>query len=262
MDHEKREVLVNQRVSDGRVLRLIRSFLKAGCIAQGARLSTEQGTPQGGVVSPLLSGILLTPFDREMRRKGYHLTRYADDWVVTCRTRAEAAASLEAATKVLGALGVNLHPGKTRIVHVRYGFEFLGYKIKRGERPLRLRADQITTGIRRGDVYAFPRQKSVDHFKDQIRKLTCRKAPVDTRELIDQINPLIRGWGNYFCKAHVRKLFARLDRWIIRRIHAHRYKRWRCRGYRTLPERKLYGEYGLVRLIALIPSISLRPAAL
>ena len=262
VDHEKREVLVNQRVSDGRVLRLIRSFLKAGCIAQGARLPTEQGTPQGGGVSPLFSGILLTPFDREMRRKGYHLTRYADDWVVTCRTRAEAAASLEAATKVLGALGVNLHPGKTRIVHVRYGFEFLGYKIKRGERPLRLRADQITTGIRRGDVYAFPRQKSVDHFKDQIRKLTCRKAPVDTRELIDQINPLIRGWGNYFCKAHVRKLFARLDRWIIRRIHAHRYKRWRCRGYRTLPERKLYGEYGLVRLIALIPSISLRHAAL
>ena len=82
-------------------------------------------------------------------------------------------ASLEAATKVLGALGVTLHPGKTRIVHVRYGFEFLGYKLTRGERPLRLRADQITTGIRRGDLYAFPRQKSVDHFKDQIRKLTC-----------------------------------------------------------------------------------------
>ena len=119
----------------------------------------------------------------------------------------------------------------------------------------RARADQIKTGIRRGDLYAFPRQKSVDHFKDQIRKLTCRKAPVTTQALIDQINPIIRGWGNYFSKAHVRKLFARLDRWIIRRIHAHRYKRWRCRGYRTLPERKLYGEYGLVRLIALIPSI-------
>ena len=110
-------------------------------------------------------------------------------------------ASLEAATKVLGALGVTLHPGKTRIVHVRYGCEFLGYKLTRGERPLRLRVDQITTGIRRGDVYAFPRQKSVDHFKDQIRKLTCRKAPVDTQELIAQINPIIRGWGNYFCKA-------------------------------------------------------------
>ena len=211
---------------------------------------------------PLLSSILLTPFDREMRRKGYHLTRYADDWVVTCRTRAEAVASLQAAANVLGALGVTLHPSKTRIVHVRYGFAFLGYKIKRGERPLRLRADQIKIGIRRGDVYAFPRQKSVDHFKDQIRKLTCRKAPVTTQALIDQINPIIRGWGNDFCKAHVRTLFARLDRWIIRRIHAHRYKRWRCRGYRTLPERKLYGEDGLVRLIALIPSISLPQAPL
>ena len=262
VDHEKLGVLVNQCVSDGRVLQLITSFLKAGCIAQGARLPTEQGTPQGGVVSPLLSSILLTPFDREMRRKGYHLTRYADDWVVTCRTRAEAVASLQAAANVLGALGVTLHPSKTRIVHVRYGFEFLGYKIKRGERPLRLRADQIKTGIRRGDLYAFPRQKSVDHFKDQIRKLTCRKAPVTTQALIDQITPIIRGWGNYFCKAHVRTLFARLDRWIIRRIHAHRYKRWRCRGDRTLPERKLYGEDGLVRLIALIPSISLPQAPL
>ena len=146
VDHEKLGVLVNQRVSDGRVLQLITSFLKAGCIAQGARLPTEQGTLQGGVVSPLLSSILLTPFDREMRRKGYHLTRYADDWVVTCRTRAEAVASLQAAANVLGALGVTLHPSKTRIVHVRYGFAFLGYKIKRGERPLRLRADLKTGG--------------------------------------------------------------------------------------------------------------------
>ena len=108
-------------------------------------------------------------------------------------TRAEAVASLQAAANVLGALGVTLHPSKTRIVHVRCGFEFLGYKIKRGERPLRLRADQIKTGIRRGDLYAFPRQKSVDQFKDQIRKLTCRKAPVTTQALIDQINPIIRG---------------------------------------------------------------------
>jgi group II intron reverse transcriptase/maturase len=262
VDHEKLMVLINRRVSDGRVLRLVEGFLKAGCLAQGRRLPTEQGTPQGGVISPLLSSILLTPFDREMRLKGYHLTRYADDWVVSCRTRAEAAASLKIAVKILEKLGVNLHPGKTRIVHVRYGFEFLGYKIKRGVRPLRLAAHQIKTGVRRGGLYAFPRQKSVEHFKDQIRKLTRRKAPVDTQELIEQVNPVIRGWGNYFCRAHVRKLFARLDRWIIRRIHAHRYKRWRCRGYRTLPERKLYGEYGLVRLIALIPSISLSKATL
>jgi retron-type reverse transcriptase len=79
VDHEKLLTLVAQRVADGRVLRLIRSMLEAGCIAEGKRLPTEQGTPQGGVVSPLLSNVLLTPFDREMRRRGYRLTRYADD---------------------------------------------------------------------------------------------------------------------------------------------------------------------------------------
>jgi len=262
VDHEKLMTLVNQRVSDGRVLRLIEKFLKAGCIANGKRLPTEQGTPQGGVISPILSGILLTPFDREMRRKGYKLTRYADDWLVTCRTRSAAVAALQAATKVLEKLGVTLHPGKTRIVHVRHGFEFLGYKIKRGSKSLSLPANKIATGTRRGDLYAFPREKSLIHFKNQIRMLTRRKAPVKTPELIEQINPIIRGWGNYFCKAHVRKLFARLDRWIVRRIQAHRYKRWRCRGYRTLPDKKLYGDYGLVRLISLIPSITLRKATL
>lgn len=90
VDHEKLLTLVAKRVSDGRVLRLIRSMLKAGCMAEGKRLPTEQGTPQGGVVSPILSNVLLTPFDREMRHRGYRLTRYADDWVVTCRTKAEA----------------------------------------------------------------------------------------------------------------------------------------------------------------------------
>ncbi len=262
VEHEKLMTLVNQRVSDGRVLRLIESFLKAGCIADGKRLPTEQGAPQGGVISPILSGILLPPFDREMRRKGYRLTRYADDWLVTCRTRAEAVAALKAATKVLKQLGVTLHPGKTRIVHVKYGFEFLGYKIKKGRRTLHLPANRIVSNVRQGALYALPREKSLSHFKEQIRKLTCRKAPVTTPVLIEQINPIIRGWGNYYCKAHVRKLFARLDRWIIRRIHSHRYKRWRCRGYKTLPESKLYGEYGLVRLIALIPSINLPKATL
>lgn len=105
-DHEKLVTLLNQRVSDGRVLRLIRNILKAGCHAAGKRLPTEQGTPQGGVVSPLLSNILLTPFDREMRRKGYRLTRYADDWVVTCRSKAEANAALVTARRILSLLGV------------------------------------------------------------------------------------------------------------------------------------------------------------
>ena len=258
VDHEKLLTLVAQRVSDGRVLRLIRGMLKAGVLAEGQRLPTEQGTPQGGIVSPLLSNILLTPFDREMRRRGYRLTRYADDWVVACHTRAEAQRALAEATGILKALGVTLNADKTRIVHVQVGFEFLGYKIKRGTRPLRLPPSKIRSGVRSGDLYAYPRQKSIQHFKTQVRQRTRRKAPVTTPELVRQINPVIRGWGLYYHKAHVRKLFAQLDRWILRRLWSQRFKRWRCRGWKRLPERHLYGELGLVRLIALIPSIRLR----
>lgn len=258
VDQEKLLTLIHQRVSDGRVLRLINDMLKAGCIAEGRWLTTEQGTPQGGVVSPILSNVLLTPFDGEMRRQGYQLTRYADDWVVTCRTRSEAQQALTAAKKILAALGVTLNEAKTRLVHVSYGFEFLGYKIKRGSRPLKLAPRQIRSGLREGGLYAYPRDKSLQHFKDQVRRRTARKAPVATQTLIAELNPVIRGWGLYFCKAHVRKLFARLDRWILRRIWSHRFKRWRCRGWQQLPERRLYGEMGLVRLVFLIPSLNLR----
>lgn len=258
VDQEKLVTLVSQRISDGRVLRLINQMLKAGCIAEGRRLETEQGTPQGGVVSPILSNVLLTPFDREMRRRGYRLTRYADDWVVTGQTRIEAQQALSAAQKILTALGVTLNEAKTRIVHVSHGFEFVGYKIKRGSRRLARAPGRIRSGTRQGDLYAYPRDKSLQHFKEQIRQRTARRAPVDTQTLIADLNPVIRGWGLYFCKAHVRKLFARLDRWILRRIWSHRFKRWRCRGWKQLPERHLYGEMGLVRLVFLIPSLNLR----
>lgn len=258
MDHEKLMALVAQRIADGRVLRLIESMLKAGCMMEGQWSPTEIGTVQGGVISPLLSNILLTAFDREMRRRGYQLTRYADDWLVTCRDMEEAKAALTSAKRVLKKLGVELNNEKTRIVRVRQGFEFLGYKIKKGNRALKLSASKIRSGARSGSLYAYPREKSIQHFKDQIRRMTRRKAPVTTQELIEQINPVIRGWGNYYCKAHVRKLFNQLDRWIVRRIWSHRHKRWRCTGWKTLPESKLYGELGLVNLVSLIPSISRR----
>jgi RNA-directed DNA polymerase len=256
VDHEKLMTLMNQRISDSRVLRLIEKMLTAGCAVRGKLVPTEQGTPQGGVVSPLLSNVLLTPFDREMRRKGYRLTRYGDDWVVTCKNKAEAKAALSAATRILMQLGVALHSEKTRIVHVRHGFEFLGFKIKRGSRPLNLPAHKICSGVVSGNLYAYPRQKSIDHFKEQIRSRTRRKAPLNTGELIEEVNPVIRGWGLYYCKAHVRKLFHRLDGWIVRRIWSHRYKRWRGNGWKTLPTSKLYGEMGLVNLISLIPSLA------
>jgi RNA-directed DNA polymerase len=101
----------------------------------------------------LLSNILLTPFDREMRRKGYQLTRWADDWVITCKSATEARAAVAAARKILAQLGVQLHPDKTRILHVQHGFEFLGYKIKLGQ-GLGLSPDKIRSGAKAGALYA------------------------------------------------------------------------------------------------------------
>jgi RNA-directed DNA polymerase len=255
VDHEKLLTLVAQCIADGRVLGLIRAMLKAGSYGKGRLFPTARGTPQGGVVSPLLSNILLTPFDREMRRKGYQLTRFADDWVATCKTAAEARAAVVAAQKILEQLSVQLHPQKTRVVHVRNGFEFLGYKIQRG-RGLRLSPDQVRSAARTGALYAYPREKSIRRFMDQVRARTRRRIPLKTRELIGELNPLLRGWGNYYKRAHVRKLFHRLDGWIRRRIWSHRYRRWRCAGWKHLPAARLYGEYGLVNLVRLIPSLA------
>jgi RNA-directed DNA polymerase len=258
VDHEKLLTLVARRIADGRVLRLIRAMLKAGSYGHGRLFPTERGTPQGGVVSPLLSNILLTPFDREMRRKGYQLTRYADDWVVTCKSATEARAAIAAALGILEQLGVQLHPQKTRIVNVRGGFEFLGYKIKRGRRRLRLSPDKIRSGMQPGALYAYPREKSIRRFMDQVRALTRRRVPVRTQELIEQLNPVLRGWGHHYKRAHVRGLFHQLDGWIVRRVWSHRFKRWRNGGWRHLPKPQLYGEYGLVNLVRLIPSLAFR----
>jgi group II intron reverse transcriptase/maturase len=256
VDHEKLLTLVAQRVADGRVLRLIEAMLKAGSYGKGRLFPTKRGTPQGGVVSPMLSNILLTPFDREMRRRGYQLTRYADDWVITCKSAAEARSAVDAARRILKQLGVELHPQKTRIVHVRDGFEFLGYKIKCGKKKLYLPESKIRSQARQGALYAYPKEKSIRRFMDQVRQRTKRRAPLTTKELIAELNPLLRGWGEYYKRAHVRLLFNRLDRWIIRRLWSHRFKRWRNAGWKRLPPRVLYGEHGLVNLVGLIPSLA------
>ena len=154
ISHDRLVALVAERVADGKVLSLIRQMLTAGVLRDGVYESTITGTPQGGVISPLLSNIYLHVFDEWMRRAGFHLTRYADDWLCVCRTREEAERALTSARAVLeDELGLRIHPEKTRIVHVSQGFEFLGYKIGLG-RGLRFKSGG--TGL-----YAIPRQRSV-----------------------------------------------------------------------------------------------------
>src|SRR6201998_695909 len=188
VDHEKLMALIGKQVADGRVLKLIQQTLTAGYQEEGRQYATPRGTPQGGVISPLLSNILLTPFDKEMRRQGYQLTRWADDWVVTCRTRAEAKGALARAAKILARLGVTLNREKTRIVHIAHGLEFLGFKIQRGKGRFKLTRDCIKSTLNRRYLYAIPSQKSVDRFKEQIRSLTKRQVPLRMGELINTIN--------------------------------------------------------------------------
>jgi RNA-directed DNA polymerase len=260
VDHEKLIALVGKQIADSRVLKLIQQMLEAGYEEKGQQFATPRGTPQGGVISPMLSNILLTPFDKEMRHQGYRLTRWADDWVVTCRTRAEAERALVRAAKILDRLGVTLNREKTRIVHITHGFEFLGYKIQRGKGKFKLTRDRIKSTLNRQNLYAIPAQKSVDRFKDQIRTWTKRHTPLRMGELINTINPIIRGWGNYYCRSHIRKRFSQLDRWIVRRLWSHRTKRWRNAGWREYPTKRLRAEFKLVSLVALIPSLQIAKA--
>lgn len=248
LPHEKLIDRVAEKVADGKVLSLIRQMLTAGVLRDGVVESSVAGTPQGGVASPLMSNVYLHVFDEAMAKAGFALTRYGDDWVIVCRSRAEAERALTSARAVLEEeLGLRVHPEKTRIVHVRQGFEFLGYKVKRGKG-----LNYKTGGPA---LYAYPRQRSIDRFKDKVRTATNRRNPKDLEGLLDELNPIIRGWGMYYRRAHVRRLFHRLDGWIVRRIWSWRYKRWRNVGWRRLPRSQLYGELGLVNLLQLIPSM-------
>jgi hypothetical protein len=168
--------------------------------------------------------------------------------VIICRSRAEAERALASARRVLEEeLELQLHPEKTRIVHISRGFEFLGYRIGRGK--------GLSHKAGGPSLYAIPTDRSIRRFKDKVRTATNRRNPKDLKGVLDELNPIIRGWGNYYRRAHVRRLFNRLNRWIVLRVWSHQHKRWRNAGWRTLPARRLYGELGLVNLLQLIPSM-------
>lgn len=255
IEQERLIDLVAEEISDGRVLNLIRHMLRSGVLAGSCWQPTLTGVPQGGVASPLWSNIFLTPFDRAMVGEGYVMVRWADDFVVLCRTRAEANRALIFARRFLQEeLGVELHPQKTQVVHVSQGFEFLGYKVK-GGKGYRMPASKRRVKGNPRDLYAIPKEKSVKRFKDQIRRLTRRRNPLKLQEVINSINPVIRGWGNYYRKAHVRRVFHQLDGWIERRLYSFLAKRWRNAKWRLYPSRRLINDFKLVRLTHLIPGL-------
>ena len=199
-------------IADGRVLELIRSFLKQDVLEDMTLWTPEKGSPQGAVISPLLANLYLHPVDVAVAAAGFEMIRYADDLVILCRTEGEAQHAVDLLGRLTAERGLTLHPDKTRLVDVSLpgeGFDFLGYHFVRGTR--------------------WPRKKSLKKLKDAIRSKTGRSHGGSLAEIIEDVNRTLRGWFEYFKHSH-KTTFAPIDKWVRRRLRSILRKRQGLHG--------------------------------
>jgi len=234
--------LVKSRIADGKVLRLLEQYLKAGVMdSLKGWQPTKEGTPQGAVISPLLANLYLTPLDQQMASKGWAMVRYADDFVVCAQTEAEAKAALEQIAAWVLAAGLKLHPTKTRIVNAaaKGGFDFLGYHF-----------EQYTPqGGKK-----WPRDKSQFKLRENLRAKLRRSRPGGVKQIISEVNRTLRGWYGYF-KWSQPTAMQRVDEWTRERIRHILRRRHKRRGMVRGRERTEYpiswfAEQGLFSLKA------------
>lgn len=211
--HARLMALVEEKIADSRVLQLLEMYLTQKVMDTASSWVPEAGTPQGAVISPLLANIYLDPLDWLMYLKGYEMTRYADDFVVMCKTGEEADMAMEIIQKWTEEAGLTLHPTKTRIINAAEGpFEFLGYRFEKGMR--------------------FPTDKSQARFKDKLRKLTKRNNGKSLNQIIAELKPIQRGWFEYY-KHSYKSTFEALDGWTRRRLRSIQKRREGRRGIAT-----------------------------